>query len=247
MVRVVSIVRDRGMYDRCVSSNPAFRGCELCPIDNTVENRPITLLYNRFLDDLAGDCWICFCHEDWMPHTDIASLVETFDKSCLYGPVGVFVEERKRVDVIVPRGSVSQTRKDGSRQITITGKDVEGRVDTFDCQCFFVHSSVVSKFGLRFDEALTFDMYVEDFCVSAYERYGIESRTVRIDCTHFSAGKLSERFYDSLAYVRGKYAVSKKRYATIVGHLNTFGGDSAKTVFKWKRIPWVKLRYRIAK
>ena len=66
------------------------------------------------------------------------------------------------------------------------------------------------------------------------------------DNFHHSEGKLSQSFADSVAYVRQKYSKSVKRYATIVGRLNTFGGDSSRPVFKWKRIPWIMLRYNLA-
>ena len=247
MVKLVSVVRDFEMYRQCIAGNPCTRGCELVTIDNTAVNLPVTVQYNRFLDALEEECWVCFCHEDWKPEVNLSSVIETLDPSCLHGPVGVFVEERSNRDIIVPRGHVFQTRKDGKRPVEITGKDIVGRVDTFDCQCLIIHSSVVDKYALRFDEKLSFDMYVEDFCVAAYERYGIESRTADIPCTHCSAGKLSGRFFDSLEYIRNKYSVSKKRYATIVGHLNTFGGNPSRPVFKWKRIPHVKLFYRLAR
>ncbi len=247
MVKLVSVVKDFEMYRQCIVDNPYTRGCETVTIDNTVENLPVTVQYNRFLDSLKEECWVCFCHEDWKPVSDLTSVVESLDISSLHGPIGVFVEERRSRDIIVPRGHVFQTRKDGKRPIEIPGKDIVGRVDTFDCQCLIVHSSVLDKYGLRFDENLSFDMYVEDFCVAAYERYGIESRTADIPCMHCSAGKLSDRFFDSLEYIRKKYFVTKKRYATIVGHLNTFGGNPSKPVLKWKRIPHIKLIYRLAK
>jgi len=247
MIKIVSVVRDKQMYSRCVASNPFLEGCELHALDNTVENLPVPVQYNRFVERNGDDCWLVFCHEDWKAEAPLAPIIEKLDPAFLYGPIGVFVEEYPKVDVIVMKGSLLQTAKNGKSKIAITGKDAEGRVDTFDCQCLIVHSSLFGKYDLRFDEALAFDMYVEDFCVAAFERHGIESRAVNIPCRHSSTGKLSGRFFDSLEYVRNKYSVSKKRYATIVGHLNTFGGDASRPVFKWKRLPWIKLRYMLAK
>lgn len=246
-VSVVSVVRDFEMYGNCVAHNPNLAGCGLVPIDNRAENLPVTRRYNAFLDSLSDDRWIVFCHEDWEAGEPLLPLLSGLDPSYLYGPIGVFVEERRRADVIIMRGGVFQSTKDGRKQIRINGKDPEGRVDTFDCQCLIAHSSLVRSHGLRFDPALQFDMYAEDFCVAAYERAGIESRAIRIDCHHHSRGSLSSSFRASLEYVRQKYASSRKRYATIVGHLNTFGGDSSRRVYKWKRIPWIMFRYRFCK
>lgn len=246
-VSVASVVRDVSMYERCVLHNKHLAGCDLAMLDNRVENQTVTKRYNDFLDSLTDDRWIVFCHEDWEIKEDLISVLERLDKNRLYGPIGVFIEEKKNVDVLVMKGWVEQSPKDGGKTIVIRGKDAEGRVDTFDCQCLIMHSSLVEAHSLRFDENLRFDMYVEDFCVGAYEKSGIESHAVRISCHHHSEGKLSQSFADSVEYVRQKYAKSKKRYATIVGRLNTFGGDPSRKVFKWKRIPWIMLRYKLAK
>lgn len=246
-VSVASVVRDVAMYERCVLQNSYFEGAELVMLDNRVENLTVTKRYNDFLDSVEDDRWVVFCHEDWELKENILSVVEKLEKDRLYGPIGVFIEEKKNVDVLIMKGRVEQSAKDGGKTILIRGKEAEGRVDTFDCQCLILHSSLVRKHSLRFDENLRFDMYVEDFCVNAYEMAGVESHAVRIACHHHSEGKLSQSFKDSVEYVRQKYAKSKKRYATIVGRLNTFGGDSSRKVFKWKRIPWVMLRYKLAR
>lgn len=246
-VSVASVVRDVSMYEHCVLHNPNLVGCELAMLDNRTENLTVTERYNDFLDSIDDDRWIVLCHEDWEVKEPLLPILERLDKSRLHGPIGVFVEEKKNVDVLVMKGCVEQSSKGGGKIIVIKGKEPEGRVDTFDCQCLIMHSSLVRGHGLRFDENLRFDMYVEDFCVAAYEKAGIESHAVRIACHHHSGGKLSQSFTDSVEYVRRKYASSLKRYATIVGHLNTFGGDSSRPVFKWKRIPWIILIYKLAK
>ena len=131
-------------------------------------------------------------------------------------------------------GEAKNCRKDGKSLKTIYGVETCARVDCFDCQCLIVHSSLVKKYGLRFDEKLLFDMYVEDFCVNAFEKYGVISRTIKIECTHFSRGSINARFHSSLDYVREKYKGGKKRYATIVGRHNTFGRNIDKPVSKYR-------------
>ena len=246
-VSVASVVRDVAMYERCVLGNPYFKGADLVMLDNRVENKTVTERYNNFLDGVDDDRWIVLCHEDWELKEDLQDVLEKLHKDKLYGPIGAFIEEKKTVDVLVMKGRVEQSPKDGGRTIIIRGKEPVGRVDTFDCQCIIFHSSLVRQYSLRFDENLRFDMYVEDFCVNAYEKAGIESHAISIACHHHSGGKLSQSFKDSVEYVRKKYSKSKKRYTTIVGHLNTFGGDSSRPVFKWKRIPWIILRYKWSK
>lgn len=246
-VSVASVVRDVAMYERCILENPYYDGAELVMCDNRVENRTITKHYNEFLDSIDDDRWIVLCHEDWELKENLLDVLMKLDKDKLYGPIGVYIEEKKNVDVLVMKGKIHQGPKNGGKTIVIRGKEPEGRVDTFDCQCLIFHSSLSRKHSLRFDENLRFDMYVEDFCVNAYEKAGVESHAVSIACHHHSEGNLSQAFKDSVDYVRKKYTRSKKRYATIVGRLNTFGGDPARPVFKWKRIPWIMLRYKFSK
>lgn len=246
-VVVASVVRDKAMYERCVGSNPFFEGCSLFMLDNSVENKSVTSRYNTFLESDAceGDVWIVLCHEDWEPLENVCEKVRNLDRNYLWGNIGIFVEEQPRVDVLMNIGYVKQSKKDSDKRSEIVGREIEARVDTFDCQCIIMHSSLVKRFGLRFDEKLSFDMYVEEFCIRAYEQYGIQSRTLMLDACHHSTGNLSESFYASLEYVRAKFAVTKKRYATIVGHNNVIGGTQSKKYYKWKRIPLRRLRYRL--
>ena len=244
---MVSVVRDYEMYSRCVLGNPCCRSLTIVTLDNTKENLGIPVRYNSFLDSIEEEGWIVFCHEDWMLECDLQSILEGHDKDFLYGPIGVFVEERKNRDFIFMNGEVKHCRKNGESPRTVYGIETSARVDCFDCQCLIVHSSLVKKYGLRFDENLLFDMYVEDFCANAYEKYGVVSRTVKIECTHYSRGSINARFHSSLDYVREKYRDGKKRYATIVGKHNTFGRNIDKPVSKYRNSLLGKLWYRLNK
>ena len=246
-VRLISVVRDFQMYKHCILDNPWCAGMEKTTLDNRRENRFITVLYNEVLEHCADDEWLVFCHEDWHPDCDLRPILAPLDRNRLYGPIGVYVEEGRLADFIHIMGHVRHCRKDGKAARTVNGIKEEGRVDSFDCQCVIVHSSLVRRCGLRFDEQLSFDMYVEDFCVSAYERFGIESHTLDIPCTHYSKGSLNERFYRSLAYVQGKYAGSGKRYGTIVGKKNTFGRNCNKRIHHYRNTWTARLRYRLLK
>ena len=137
-VVVFSVVRDQDMYLRCLLGNHFLKGCVLKKVDNATDNQPVTKRYNDFLDSLEEDCWVVLCHEDWEVKERLYDVVKNFDPAYLYGPIGVFVEERETVDVIVPMGYVSQSTKNDRKEIVIRGKEFEGRVDTFDCQCLIL-------------------------------------------------------------------------------------------------------------
>lgn len=248
-VRLVSVVRDFEMYRQCILDNPWCQGLDILTLDNRTVNRFIPLCYNEVLAACKPeeDTWLVFCHEDWHPECDLCALLEPLDRTRLYGPIGVYVEEGRMSDFIHIFGHVRHCRKDGSAPRTVKGRKDEDQVDTFDCQCLIVHSSLVCRYGLRFDERLSFDLYVEDFCVSALERYGIESHTLAIECTHFSKGKIGERFYQSLAYLQEKYAASDKRYGTIVGKKNSFGRNCGKRIHHYRKSLLSLLCYYINK
>ena len=67
-----------------------------------------------------------------------------------------------------------------------------------------MHSSTILQHRLRFDPAFTFDLYVEDFCINAYEKYGITSEILPLDCQHWSYGSVSERFRELKAILDSK-------------------------------------------
>ena len=223
---VVSVVRDHSMYGKCVADNPYFAEFEKVSFDNNVQNLPIPLRYNSFIDGMAPDedRWIVFCHEDWMPRQDMAKLVSGLDKSRIYGPIGVFVQKRLLRDFIIPVGCIDMCDKNGLRHVR-AGRSCprSGRVDTLDCQCMIIHSDLLRRYGLRFDERLAFDMYVEDFCAWAHARHGIKTFVVPIKCTHFSYGVTGKSFNDALEHVRKKFEKVHKTYMTVVGYKECFG------------------------
>ena len=244
---LVSVVRDYGMYRRCIAENPCCEGLTLVPLDNRQENLAIPDRYNRFLDGLEEDGWVVFCHEDWMPLEPLLPRLAGLDKRCLYGPVGAKTEVCPHADFIHITGSIEQCRKDGSHRRRVRGTWKGGDTDTFDCQCLIVHSSVISRCSLRFDPELRFDLYAEDFCAAAWWRHGVPSRILPLRCRHYSGGVLGDRFWKGLDYLREKYRSCPKRFPTPVGRRNTFGGDQQKPIYNFRRSPWARLRYLIRK
>ena len=223
---VVSVVRDPVMYDMCVGRNPFFDSFERIAFDNNKDNLSIPYRYNSFLDPLpeAYQGWIVFCHEDWKCEEDLSLILPGLDRDKIYGPIGVFIQHRLCRDYIIAVGKIKMCDKNGRRLVT-AGRHCpkSGRVDCLDCQCVIVHSSLIRKYKLRFDENLSFDMYVEDFCASAHENFGIITEVVPIRCIHFSYGVLGESFRKALEYVQQKFKNARKGYITPVGYKCTFG------------------------
>ena len=207
-VAVFSVVRDWAMYERCLKGNPFLDGVELCPVDNRERNEAIPVCCNRFLESRMADeqAWYVFCHEDFEPKEHIGPLLEGLDKESLWGPIGVktcvrwgFYHQWRLL------GQVEECAKDGSGVHMIGESASFGTpVETFDCQCLIVHSSLVRKHLLCFDEHLTFDLYVEEFCMAAAKK-GIVSRILPMAARHWSGGNVQPRYVEQEAYVNAKY------------------------------------------
>ena len=207
-VAVVSVVRDFAMYSRCIADNANVAGCELVPIDNRTANDGVGTCYNRFLDsrDLSRPAWFVFCHEDFEPLEDLRAALDGRARDSLWGPVGAVTEV---VFGVYHRwrfaGTVLQCGKDGSGE-KLQGRPVPDgfKAETFDCQCVAVHSSLVASARLRFDEHLTFDLYVEDLCMAAAGK-GIASRILPLKAHHWSNGSIQPRYAVQEAYIAAKY------------------------------------------
>ena len=207
-VVVISVVRDWAMYARCLKDNAFLSGVELCPIDNQEQNEAIPVRYNQFLDarSLDEDAWYVFCHEDFEPKEDVVSMLEGLDKDSLWGPIGAATRVRWGVyHQWRLLGQVEECAKDGFRVHRIGEPVPRGTpVETFDCQCLIVHSSLVRKQVLTFDEHLTFDLYIEEFCMASAKK-GVPSRVLPFAARHWSGGSVQPRYAGQEAYVKVKY------------------------------------------
>ena len=204
----ISVVRDFEMYDRLVRKNEynLNNGAEFVYFDNREENIAVSERYNSFLEayDYKRPAWFVFCHEDWEAKEALAPKLKGLNKKSLWGPVGVYSIVTNEKIYRFLKGSCEQSNKDGSGLMLLEGRK-KGKVDTVDCQCLIMHSSLVDKYALRFDSTLTFDLYVEDFCINAWEKYDIFTRIVPIKCRHWSFGNITENFYKAEKYVASKY------------------------------------------
>jgi len=206
---IISVVRDYEMYNRCVVQNSFANIHTLHAIDNRPQNDHISILYNQFLDtyNYTNPAWFMFCHEDFELLEDPASILRVAKKENLYGPIGA---STKKIAGCVFKwqllGSICEAGKNDSKEQHV-GKAVPlyTPVETFDCQCLIVHSSVILNTRLRFDPQLSFDLYVEDFCIQAKECHAISSCILPLKCKHWSHGKVGERYRQQELYLNSKY------------------------------------------
>ena len=209
----ISVVNDYAMFDRCIKENPYIKynsNIKLIDFDNTKDNVYIPVRYNSFLDnyDYSKEAWFVFCHCDWELMDNISDTLANLDKNCIYGPIGsICVSAGNKVGRLLT-GFCYERRKDGTgfRCMGFLKSGVEP-TDTFDCQCIIVHSSLVKKFGLRFDEKLKWDLYAEDFSLAAKTTCGVRSYALFLPACHWSGYHVvtPDSYYESLRYVNSKY------------------------------------------
>lgn len=237
-VIIISVVRDFSMYEKCVRGNPNCVGAEFAVFDNRVENQGLSYLFNRFLSSRPEneDAWYMFCHEDFELREPICPLLDKLDSQSLWGPIGARTTRHFVYYKWELLGRVWQCDRNGHNLLQMGEAVPLGtEVETFDCQCLLVHSSLVSCFNLGFDENLTFDLYVEDFCMNAHERSNgrIRSRIIPMAACHWSGGNMGERYYRQEAYLKRKYPNSS---ATGTASLSLGG----RITFFWKLTIWAR-------
>ena len=208
-VLLVSVVRNFEMYRNFFERNAALAGVKLLPADNRVENLPIPVRYNTFLDgyDYSQPAWFVFAHEDFEIREPIMGKLADCDCGSLWGVIGGRRRSLFGFGISGHYGSIVDADRSHPGQYVRVGKLVRKGfpVETFDCCALIVHSSLVQRYGLRFDPKLEFDLYVEDFCAMAKVRHGIASRILPFEATHHSLSVPQKRYYDLLPYLRRKY------------------------------------------
>jgi len=214
-VTFISVVRDYGTYKKYLADNKFLNRCKnirFVDIDNNNENIAISKRYNQFLNnyDYKNPGWFIFCHDDFELQDDINKILNRLDKNSLYGPIGVKSIKFDNKIYQEGRGFVYEIERNNGYKQKISGeyKEEAQEVDTLDCQCIIVHSSLIKKYSLRFDETLEWDLYVEDFCINAFKKYSVKSYAVGIHCIHHSGAAFNQlplTYYKSLDYLNSKY------------------------------------------
>lgn len=229
--KVICVVNDFEIFDKVVKNNENLKGTELFFYDNTSENISITKRYNQFIEENIGrgdsvaapeqDFWCAFIHQDFGIQENINPLLEKLNKDCIYGAVGIKIFRGlfygKKGGVNVKYGFKTQLKLTLGR-ILQGNNDFNfkkhGRialfqptVDVIDCCCIMIHSSLIKKYNLRFDENLDFHMYAEELCYRAKQDYKIKTKVVQLKCFHMNKGSLNEEFKKSAQYLKGKFKI----------------------------------------
>ncbi|MFA5521069.1 MAG: glycosyltransferase family 2 protein [Castellaniella sp.] len=202
-INLVVVYLNDDMVRRFFRTNPNVQDCRLVAVDNRPTNRGLPEIYNEIIaQPREEDCWFFFVHEDFQITSPLAD-IRRLNPQCVYGTFGVKIEN----GIPIGYGRHTCSNKDGSAPMEV-GLPIQEptEVDTLDCQSILVHSSLLNAHpGLRFDENLSFDLYTEDFCISARINFGLRVCVFPLKVQHHSFGKITERYYIGLEHLARKY------------------------------------------
>lgn len=191
-INFISVVNDYTVYNKYIRENQFIKDKSyivLHDYDNTKNNVAIPIRYNRFLDnyDFSQESWLVFCHSDWELCEGLEEKIKKLDKNCIYGTAGAVKSQYAQKFI----KSVKKFSADKGRTLDkfeprsqLNTSFLE--VDTLDCQVVFIYSTLVEKYGLRFDERFLWDLYVEDLCAFCKINYNIQSFIFDLDSCHNS-------------------------------------------------------------
>lgn len=221
-IYIISVCNNNTIYNRVIGNNPYLANCHITKYDNSQENLPIPTRYNHYIEyELNGqEGWLIFCHQDFQFLEDPASVLARLDPNSIYGPIGIYAPKyrtfliqfggqhwihthrRKEIRPVL----CGQILQGEDRQTLSLGKRLKypQEVDTVDCCCLIVHSSLIKRFNLRFDSQFDFHLYSEDFSLAA-RKHGIKTYACQIKCRHMSPGNANESFWIKYQALLKKY------------------------------------------
>lgn len=225
-IHIISVVNNPDLYDRLFGLNPFVRqkNIQLHPLLNIKftgqQASGLSELYNNFLNKHDLDGWLIFCHNDFEICEDLNVKFACLDKNSIYGPAGAFLCHNKdKVFLIVCCFTFEHTpSEEFYRTFDIQTCNKLGiyefsEVDSLDCCCMVIHSSLLKQKHLRFDPNLRFDLVNEDFCINAKIHHNIVTRLINLKSIHHSCAgttALPLTYYEAATYLRQKYPNIKK-------------------------------------
>lgn len=227
--KVVCVFNNQEIFDKVVKNNENLKNCELFSYDNTLKTIPVTKYYNEFIEEtvdaLQGEnFWCLFIHQDFGFMENVDSMVQKLNSKYIYGAIGVKVFKglfwgRKSIELGKDRPLGFKTTfklilgriLQGNNNFDFKPKGIKAKfqpiVDSVDCCCIMIHSSLIRKYNLRFDENLKFHMYAEELCFRAKKEHKITSKIAQTKCFHLSKGNLDEDFQKSAQYLKDKFKI----------------------------------------
>lgn len=203
-IEIYSVFINPVMFQSFFVMNPNLWPYRCAGLDNRGLNYGLPFLYNLIIEDAINrDAWLFFVHEDFEIKGDLWHETSKLNPNAVYGTFGVKLEDKTPVGY----GMHICSNKDGSDAVRV-GRAISRpqRVETLDCQSVLLHTSLLRRAPLlRFDEELTFDLYVEDLCMNAQFIHELPVFAFGLDFQHYSHGFITRRYREGLLYLGRKY------------------------------------------
>lgn len=223
--KVICVVNNQEIFEKVVRNNENLKNCEHFVFDNTIENVAVSKRYNSFIEQNLNDedSWCIFIHQDFGIMENIDSVLKKLDKNNIYGAVGVKIFKgiffgRKgkssnlksrylgfKTSLKLTLGRILQGNNDFNFKKHGRPALFQPTVDAIDCCCIMIHSSLIKKYNLSFDENLNFHLYAEELCYRVKKDYKIKTKVVQMKCYHMGQGTLDEDFENSAKYLKRKF------------------------------------------
>ncbi len=217
--KIVCVVNNYEIFNKVIKSNENLQNCEIFDYDNTKDNIAITKRYNDFIENNITEdtnSWVLFLHQDFGINENIDSWLKNLNPNNIYGAIGVtlhkgifFGKEGFKKSIVLTWGRISQGNNDYNFKRHGRRVLFEKSVDTIDCCCIIIHSSLITKYKLRFDQNLNFHMYAEELCYSAKHKLNIQIKVKQMKCFHLGKGNLDEEFQKSAQYLKNKFQINR--------------------------------------
>jgi len=226
--KTICVYNNQENFEKVVANNEHLKSCEIISYDNTNENIAITKRYNDFIEkeivpiSAPNDFWCMFIHQDFGIMEDIDAVLGKLNKRYIYGAIGVKIfkglfwgkkdgnEKRGfKNELKLAFGRILQGKNDFNFKPKGKRALFQITVDSIDCCCIIIHSSLIKKYNLRFDENLNFHMYAEELCYRAKKDYKIKTKVVQMKCFHMGQGALDEEYQRSVKYLKDKFNIKK--------------------------------------
>ncbi len=217
----VSACNNPDIYERYAARCKGIEAGDFHRLDNVADNRPVPVRYNQFIDALANDQagWIVFAHNDFLFHEDPRPMLGRVSKDAIYGVVGADLVRDPNAAAgsgesplrIVTRGQVAC-----STELVASGLcgDPVTQVEpatTVDCCCIILHTSLVRRHSLRFDESYDWHFYSEELSLRAFRQWGICTFVLPVRSGHYGLGSTHgdfQKFAEQLSAQYGERFVS---------------------------------------
>ena len=148
--------------------------------------RNLSEIFNSFIDvyDFAEESWLIFAKNGFELLCSPILITEKLDRNVIYGVMGGKAIESNGKFANIRKGH--EFEKDEFNSLIFNEPDSfdDIDVDTIDSRCLIIHSSLIEKFNLRFDEQFVSDYFVEDLCLRAKKENNVETKVINIDCVY---------------------------------------------------------------